>query len=597
MSTLHGSRRRPLLATTLAVGLTAALAGASRAEAAVTCRYDDLLKLVAIELGEHFDSARLRVSGAEIQVRQQNAVPCLGAGGPPTVTNTSGVVITDNSNNPDTPEPADGNTGVVIENPAVFAPGANPEQDQQGNPAVSEIEFNVRSGAGHDQIQLNSQDMTDNNIAVGMRGINWNAGAADPAPDVELIHSGIDLLGFLGGPGEDVVNAQGVNGTGEVFAGPAVLFIAGGEGADVFTGGLGTDLLIGQEGDDRLLGDSGDDTLLGGEGDDTLAGGTGANDLTSFSEARQPVTVDLTLSGPQDTGLGSDLLTGLENVVGSLESDTLIGDAGANSLSGLEGDDMLDGGPGDDALDGGDDVDTVTYARAGTGVAANLASGAFGGGGSDTLATVENLVGSPFADDLTGDDGSNVITGLGGVDRISALGGPDTVNARDGGPDTVSCGAEDDRALADPRSVDASIEGDCEIVDFLPEPPIAEPPPGGVLPGGPAPPDTTISAVLRGARSQRVLEQKGVIVKISCGQEDCTARASGASGKLRLTPLTRTIRSGATRTLKLRLARRERRALKTALVAGRRPKLKVTVRVSDAAGNAARRSLIVRVKR
>jgi Ca2+-binding RTX toxin-like protein len=612
MGTIHGSGGCPLLATTArtavaigaaTLGLIAALAGASRADAAVTCSYDDVFKLVTIELNEHNDLADLGLSGAMIRVRF-GAVPCPGAGGPPTVNNTNAVLITDNSDDPATPAPTDGNTRVLIRNPNDFAPGATQEQ---GNPAFSEIEFQVNSREGFDQIELRSDDVSAGNdvITVGTSGINWNSSAADPAPDSELTYSGLDELFFAGGPGNDVVTAQGGNGTGAVFAGPAHLLMSGDAGVDVFTGGLGNDSLEGGEGDDTLLGGSGDDSMSGGSGDDTIAGGNGSNDVADFIGGPSPVAVDLKLTGPQDTGAGTDVLTGVEDLHGSEGQDTLIGDARVNNLFGDEGDDTLDGGPGDDVLDGGNDVDTVTYAHATAGVTANLISGAFGGGGRDTLVLFERLVGSPFADDLTGHGGPNIITGLGGVDTISALGGPDIVNVRDGEPDKVVCGSENDSVLADRRSVEGSIDGDCEIVGFLPDPAITDTPPGGVPPGGAAVPDTAISVVLRGARSQRVLKQKGVIVKVSCPQEDCTARASGtgrvprlqrARGprRLALKPLTRSIPGGETRTLKLRLATRQLRTLRTVLAARKRPKLSVTVRVTDAAGNAAIRSLTVK---
>lgn len=54
-------------------------------------------------------------------------------------------------------------------------------------------------------------------------------------------------------------------------------------------------------------------------------------------------------------GAGHDILIGIENLVGSMNSDTLIGDGGANGLYGGRGDDSLVGGGGDDTLDGGAD--------------------------------------------------------------------------------------------------------------------------------------------------------------------------------------------------------------------------------------------------
>jgi hypothetical protein len=67
MGTIDGSGRRPLLAHTsktartvaaigaATLGLTALLAGAPRADAAVTCSYDGVFKLVTIEFGAHDD--------------------------------------------------------------------------------------------------------------------------------------------------------------------------------------------------------------------------------------------------------------------------------------------------------------------------------------------------------------------------------------------------------------------------------------------------------------------------------------------------------------------------------------------------------------
>jgi Ca2+-binding RTX toxin-like protein len=586
----------------VAIGVAAlgliALAEPSRANAAVTCTYSgDPFNVATIRLGEPGDRADVEVVGAEIQVRG-GTVPCPGAGGPPTVDNTDTILINDTSDDPATPVAADGGTGIEIGRPSTFAPGATQER---GSPAFSEIEIRVNSGLGSDLLRLEADPVAvvTDAISIGADGIDWNASAADPAPDSDVTHTGIDELVFVGGPGDDIVSAQGGDGTGDEFDGPARLTMFGLSGEDELTGGLGGDRLQGGDRADTLHGDGGDDSLAGGLGNDGLSGGDGANDIADYSEDGD-VTVDLRQTGPQETGAGFDTLIDVENLRGSDGSDTLIGDAGVNFLSGREGDDTLDGGPGGDRLDGGCvscEADTVTYERAPAGVTADLATGdAFGGGGSDDLHSVENVVGSPFADVLTGTAEDNVITGLGGADTISALGESDTVDARDGEPDTVSCGSENDKALADRQSVEGRIDGDCETVDFLAELTI---PPGGIPPGGVGPGDAGVDVVLRGARSQRVVKQKGVIVEVLCPLEDCTASASGggtASGKLALRPVTRSIRRGAPQRLKLRLGRRPLRALEEALDAGRRPKLTVTVRATDAAGNVAERGLVVKAK-
>ena len=108
--------------------------------------------------------------------------------------------------------------------------------------------------------------------------------------------------------------------------------------------------------------------------------------------------------------------------------------------------------------------------------------------GPDGIGDIENLIGSPLGDTLTGNSVANEIRGLDGVDTITSLGGPDALHIRDGGPDTASCGAPTpgpppDTVTADQQGVD-TINANCEQIDFLPTPP------GPPEPPGPPPPST-----------------------------------------------------------------------------------------------------------
>jgi Ca2+-binding RTX toxin-like protein len=141
--------------------------------------------------------------------------------------------------------------------------------------------------------------------------------------------------------------------------------IIGDEGPDFLEGGFGDDLLVGGAGRDRLLGDAGDDTLDGSRGDDELAGNDGF-DRVDYGRSDGPVTVDLVTG--EATGDGSDMLVGVEHLIGSPYDDSLTGDSNANAISGgegndimsgEEGDDSLMGDAGDDHLDGGQDTDTL----------------------------------------------------------------------------------------------------------------------------------------------------------------------------------------------------------------------------------------------
>jgi Ca2+-binding RTX toxin-like protein len=194
-------------------------------------------------------------------------------------------------------------------------------------------------------------------------------------------------------------------------------------------GSWSNDILKGDGGANRLIGSEGSDTLMGRAGDDILDGGDGF-DTASYAEASTGVTVDLGIAGPQSTGEGADTLIGIEDVLGSAFADTLMGTEGWNVLSGGAGDDLLVGRGGSDRLDGGDGIDTVSYAGVTARVWVNLSS-ASGGfpdlGDSDQLSGIENVIGTAFADTLTGNVVANALSGGGGNDRLMGGLGGDTL--------------------------------------------------------------------------------------------------------------------------------------------------------------------------
>lgn len=122
------------------------------------------------------------------------------------------------------------------------------------------------------------------------------------------------------------------------------------------------DVVDGGAGDDTIRGGDLSDTLEGGLGRDKLIGG-GGFDYVWYQTAPTGVTVDLSMTGWQNTGgEGRDLLSGIEGVLGSLYNDTLTGDDGNNDIGGSVGDDTLIGGLGSDRLwDQGADWDHNTF--------------------------------------------------------------------------------------------------------------------------------------------------------------------------------------------------------------------------------------------
>jgi len=103
-----------------------------------------------------------------------------------------------------------------------------------------------------------------------------------------------------------------------------------------------------------LLGGDGDDLLAGGGGTDVIDGGAGI-DTNSFQGIGFDVvaTVDENGNGTASYGPVNESFTGIENLTGSDNNDTL-------SATG-EADNVLTGGLGNDVLNGGDGFDTADF--------------------------------------------------------------------------------------------------------------------------------------------------------------------------------------------------------------------------------------------
>ena len=233
---------------------------------------------------------------------------------------------------------------------------------------------------------------------------------------------------------------------------------------DNLNGGAGNDTLFGRDGDDTLLGGGGNDTLDGGDGADSLIGG-GGRDTADYSAATTITRADLELSGTNTGGAAGDTYSGIEDLIGGSNANSLRGDSAGNNLTGggntdllfgrtgddtlrgNAGNDLIFGGNGADSIDGGSGNDVASYADSGINVTADLldptANTNFAAG--DTYTGIENLRGTILNDDLRGDASGNTIAGIAGDDTISSRGGNDVLIGGEGG-DTLNGGAGTDRA-------------------------------------------------------------------------------------------------------------------------------------------------------
>lgn len=204
--------------------------------------------------------------------------------------------------------------------------------------------------------------------------------------------------------------------------------------------------------------------------------GTGSLTLTGL-DADGVVVNAGTLAGTLNisAGSGDDSITGTDNTSNTLSgnagNDLLVGGGFSDTLSGGNGNDTLVGGDAADSLDGGAGIDTVDYLGSPGAVTVSLLAGNASNDGyatADTLAAIENVRGSNFADNIIGDGSANRLEGVGGADTLVGGAGSDSL-VGGAGADNLSGGADGDYfifAAGAGGDTVSSIAGDI-ITDFV----------------------------------------------------------------------------------------------------------------------------------
>lgn len=280
-------------------------------------------------------------------------------------------------------------------------------------------------GAGNDQLAGREGDDTlfggdGNDIVGGDTGNDRMDGGAgtdlalyNASTGAVTVDLGIGYAQNTGGAGTDtLLNIENLFGSNysDVLRGSA--------SDNVIYGGTGNDQIYGREGHDTLFGGDGNDTLVGDAGNDRMEGGDGA-DIALYNSAAAAVSVDLSITKAQNTGgAGSDILVAIENLFGSVYSDSLKGDNGANvvygnggndQIFGRGGNDVLFGDAGNDVIFGGEGADRMT-----------------GGAGADTfvwLNTAEFSVPASLADHIVDfNQGEGDRINLGSLDAKTTTG-------------------------------------------------------------------------------------------------------------------------------------------------------------------------------
>jgi len=264
----------------------------------------------------------------------------------------------------------------------------------QGAPDANVIYMTLWDGGGNDTYDFSNYT---SNVVADLRPGESSSPAFRPDQQLALSNQ-VAILEFPG------IFARGSIANALLFNGDTRSLIEnaiGGSGSDRLTGNQANNVLRGNGGDDTFFYTAGRDTFLGGargsEGDtadfSTSARGIivspRVTTITSTGPNGQPITVVIEDTSPLADASGNAYsvnvrvpntavlvpiadLTGIENIIGTSQSDRIIGNGGNNLILGGGGEDVLFGGDRDDQLGGGTGNDTV---NGGTGNDAYLFTG------------------------------------------------------------------------------------------------------------------------------------------------------------------------------------------------------------------------------
>jgi len=239
-------------------------------------------------------------------------------------------------------------------------------------------------GSKHDDI-LVGNDM--NNIINGNAGddniIGGNGNDVLRGQDGDdIISGGIGLDRLVGGSGADILDggdgdrdyaiyrhsseainidleeqvASGGEAEGDVLIN--IENIIASLNDDVVIGDDSRNILRGLDGDDNLSGREGNDLLIGGLGADILDGGEG-RDRAFYNKSLEAVTIDLETNINEGGEAQGDILTSVEDIVGSAYSDTINMNDLLNIIVAGKGDDIIDARGGNDRIYGDAGADVI----------------------------------------------------------------------------------------------------------------------------------------------------------------------------------------------------------------------------------------------
>jgi hypothetical protein len=188
---------------------------------------------------------------------------------------------------------------------------------------------------------------------------------------------------------------------------------------------------------------AGSTSIDGGNGSDVLniTGGVFSNGTTLNFLVNNVETINLGTGADYELLVPPDFSSTVNgSALGALNKIFFVGGnfsgggtPGTVTVIGGAGNDTFEPANGVNTFNGGGGINTVDLTYTGTGgytTTVNLGTTgpqALGNGATVTFSNVQNLIGRPTFDNLTGDNGDNIIDGRGGTDTLNGGGGNDTI--------------------------------------------------------------------------------------------------------------------------------------------------------------------------
>lgn len=256
-------------------------------------------------------------------------------------------------------------------------------------------------GGGGDTISMNITGRTPESV---IRDMAWSGS------DMTLAMSGGGTVTLVGNTANTIIGGDG---------GTEIIVAAGGANT-----AAQDYVVVGKTTDTALAGNTGDDMLVWQAGTINAMDGISGDDSANFRATTTAIVADL------NTQNGTAVISGTTITLSNI--DEIQGGSGNDTFTAGPGATWLQGGDGNNTLTGFSGVAIASYHDQLYGVTVDLGAGTAshgsGGANTDTLSGINGVMGSDFADTITGGLGNDLIFGDPGNDVLNGFSGVNTLD-------------------------------------------------------------------------------------------------------------------------------------------------------------------------